>query len=60
MFLRIDNTVVNLNNIHDIRYDNVTSTIIYTDGKETFLRATNKQFAHLYLQAINNVRTYNK
>lgn len=60
MFLRIDNTVVNLNNIHDIRYDNVTSTIIYTDGKEIFLRTTNKQFANLYVQAMNNVRTYDK
>lgn len=60
MFLKIDNTVVNLNNIHDIRYDNVTSRIIYTDGKETLLRTTNKQFVHLYVQAMNNVKTYDK
>ena len=60
MFLRIDNTIVNLNNIHDIRYDNVVSTIIYTDGKEILLRTTNKQFVHLYVQAMNNVKTYDK
>lgn len=53
-FIKVDNVVVNLNEIHDIKYDDVYATVIYTDGKEVGLRATKKQFLNLYAEALTN------
>lgn len=53
-FIMINNVVLNLNEIHDIKYDDISSTIIYTDGYDITIKSTKKQFLNLYAEALNN------